>query len=117
MWPRRARYVEAGNVLPAQRFRSLTRTQPGRGGIGILRRSDETRLHWARRVVKDKRLWPSRKAGAIPDERERSAAAAALRRFLQWRVHRGSDERHPFSELELGHRHGVCVVGAREDRR
>ena len=37
--------------------------------------------------------------------------------FRERRAHWGSDQRHAFSELELGHRHGVCVVGAREDRR
>ena len=55
-------------------------TKPDRGGTRILRRSSQTRLRRSRCVAEDKRIRPTRKAGAVPDEGERSAAAAALRR-------------------------------------
>src|SRR5215471_15802984 len=104
MWPGRARYTEAGDVLPAKRFRSLAGTKPDRGGIRILRRPSQTRLCRSRCVIEDERTRSSRKAGAVPDERERSAAAATLCCVSEWRAHRRSDERHAFSKLELGRR-------------
>src|SRR5437016_12207676 len=46
-----------------------------------------------------------------------TSAATALRRLRERRAHRRSNKRHPFSELELGRGHGVCLDGARENRR
>src|SRR6476660_4332876 len=110
MWPRGARYAKAGDVLSTQWFRSLARTKSDRGGTRIFRRSGQTRVRRSRRVGEDKRIRSSRKVGAVSNEGERSAATAALRGLPQWRAHWGSNKRHAFSKLELGHRHGVCVV-------
>src|SRR4029077_17558976 len=50
------------------------------------------------------------------NERKRSSAAPALCSSRRRRADRRSNQRHNFSELELGRRNGVCLVGASEDR-
>src|SRR5207247_4906739 len=88
-----------------------------RGRAGILCRSDKIKLHRTRRFARNKRKRTARKAGAISNERKRTSAATALCSLRERRAHWRSNKRHPFSELELGRGHGVCLDGAREKGR
>src|SRR5438128_350506 len=106
-----------GNVLSTQRLRFVAGTQSDRSWARSLCRSYEATLHRARRSVENKRKWSARETRPVPDEGEGPAAATALRRFPKRRTCWRSDQRHAFSKLELGHRDGVCLGGARQDRR
>src|SRR5215470_16266878 len=117
MRTRRARYVAAGNVLSPERFRSVPGTKSNRGWAGNLYRLKQTKLHRARCISEDETNRPARKARAVPNEGERFTAATALHSVSQWRADRRSNQRHTFSELELGRGNGVCLGRAREDRR
>src|SRR6266567_406339 len=117
MRARRTRYIASGDVLSAQRFGFVARTESDRGRPRFLCRSNKAKLYRPRRFAANETKRPARKARSVSDEGERTAAAAALFRFRKRRAHRRSDQRHAFSELELGRRHGVCLGTAREDRR
>src|SRR4029077_9203901 len=112
-----ARHVAPRNVLPAKRLRPVARTKSDRGRAAILWRSDKIKLYRTRRFARNKRKRTARKARAVSNERERTAAATALCSLRERATCRRSNERHPFSELELGCGHGVCLDGARESRR
>src|SRR5207248_3264351 len=90
--------------------------KPNRGRAGILCRSDKIKLHRTRRFARNKRKRATRKARAVSNERKRTSAATALRCLRERGTRRRSNKRHPFSELELGRGHGVCLDDARENR-
>src|SRR5438477_342475 len=86
-------------------------------GVNLPPRNSMTGFGFDGTTVWVARTGGARKARAISKERRGSCAATALRRLRERRAHRRSNKRHPFSELELGRGHGVCLDGARENRR
>ena len=90
---------------------------PIEAGLGFFVDLTKSKFIGRDALLPNERKRPARKARSVSDERERPAAAAALRSFRKWGAHWRSDQWHAFSELELGRRDGVCLGLARENRR